>query len=264
MDSMHQPRYDGRNWDELRAVKFIPDYVEFAEGAVLIETGKTRVLCCVTLEETVPAWLAGSGRGWLTAEYNMLPGSTAPRKPRAGIKPDGRSIEIQRLIGRSLRTCLRLEKLGERTLWIDCDVLQADGGTRTASITGGCVAAAIAFNRLMGEGKLRDFPMKKLVAAVSAGVFEGEAILDLNYPEDKDAAVDFNVVMTESLEFVEVQGSGEEAVFTADQMNAMLSLASKGISELISKQKEAILTADLAAPADLSSLVASFTPGMGR
>jgi ribonuclease PH len=261
-------RPDGRAFDELRPISFLPNVAPHATGSVLVSFGNTRVICSATVEEDVPRWMKAQRveGGWLTAEYAMLPYSTLDRKQRdiAKGRLDGRSSEIQRLIGRALRAVVDLKKLGARTLWIDCDVLQADGGTRTASITGGCVAAAIAFNRLMGEGKLRDFPMKKLVAAVSAGVFEGEAILDLNYPEDKDAAVDFNVVMTESLEFVEVQGSGEEAVFTADQMNAMLSLASKGISELISKQKEAILTADRAAPADLSSLVASFTPGMGR
>ena len=193
----------------------------------------------------------------------MLPYSTHERKARdiTRGKIDGRSSEIQRLIGRALRAVVDLGKIGQRTVWIDCDVLQADGGTRTASISGACVAMAIAFNKLMGEGKLRDFPIRKLVAAVSAGVYQDQCVLDLNYPEDKDASVDFNVVMTESLEFVEIQGSGEEAVFTGDQMGAMLELSRKGIAEIISKQKLAILTADRAAPADLSSLAAAFGQG---
>jgi ribonuclease PH len=198
--------------------------------------------------------------GWVSAEDSMLPYSTHDRKQRdvnRG-KLDGRSSEIQRLIGRSLRAVIDLKKLGKRTIWIDCDVLQADGGTRTASITGGCVAAAIAINRLMSQGKLKDFPLKKLVAAVSAGIYRGEAILDLNYPEDRDAAVDFNVVMTESGEYVELQGSGEEDVFTSEQMAAMLDLSRQGIAQLVNLQKEAILAADKATGADLEGLAAAF------
>ena len=190
----------------------------------------------------------------------MLPYSTHDRKQRdinRG-KLDGRSSEIQRLIGRSLRAVIDLKKLGKRTIWIDCDVLQADGGTRTASITGGCVSAAIAINRLVSQGKLKDFPLKKLVAAVSAGIYKGEAILDLNYPEDRDAAVDFNVVMTEAGEYVELQGSGEEDIFTSEQMNAMLDLSSKGIAKLIELQKEAIIAADKATDSDLEGLAAAF------
>jgi len=198
--------------------------------------------------------------GWLTAEYAMLPYSTLDRKHRdiTRGKLDGRSSEIQRLIGRALRTAVDLKKVGSRTIWVDCDVLQADGGTRTAAITGGCVAVAIALNRLFAQGKLRDFPLKKLVAAVSAGIFENEAVLDLNYPEDRDAEVDFNVVMTEAGEFVELQGSGEEAVFTGDQMNDMLGLARKGITELVALQKAAILDADRASQADLAALAGAF------
>ena len=198
--------------------------------------------------------------GWVSAEYSMLPYSTHDRKQRdinRG-KLDGRSSEIQRLIGRSLRAVIDLKKLGKRTIWIDCDVLQADGGTRTASITGGCVAAAIAINGLMSQGKLNDFPLKKLVAAVSAGIYKGEAILDLNYPEDRDAAVDFNVVMTESGEYVELQGSGEEDVFTSEQMTAMMDLAREGVTRLIELQKEAIIAADKATGADLEGLAAAF------
>ena len=233
-----------------------------ATGSVLVSFGDTRVICAATIEEDVPRWMRAQRveGGWLTAEYSMLPYSTLERKQRdiSRGKIDGRSSEIQRLIGRALRAVVDLKKIGQRTVWIDCDVLQADGGTRTASITGGCVAMAIAFNKLFAEGKLKDFPIRKLVAAVSAGVYQGEPVLDLNYPEDKDAAVDFNVVMTETLEFVEVQGSGEEAVFSSDEMTAMLDLSRKGISEIISMQKAAILTADRAAPADLASLAAAF------
>ena len=198
--------------------------------------------------------------GWVTAEYSMLPYSTHDRKARdiSRGKLDGRSSEIQRLIGRSLRAVVDLKKLGQRTVWVDCDVLQADGGTRTASITGGCVAMAIALNRLMGAGKLNDFPLKQLVAAISTGVYQGEPVLDLNYPEDRDATVDFNAVMTERGEFVEVQGSGEEAVFTSEEMTSMLDLAKKGTSELFTLQKAAILEADRPDGDALASLAGSF------
>ena len=255
-------RPDGRQADQLRPISFVPNVAPHATGSVLVSFGDTRVICAATIEEDVPRWMRAQRveGGWLTAEYSMLPYSTLERKPRdiSRGKLDGRSSEIQRLIGRALRSVIDLKKIGQRTIWIDCDVLQADGGTRTASITGGCVAAAIALNKLMAAGKLRDFPMKKLVAAVSAGVYQGNPVLDLNYVEDKDASVDFNVVMTETAEFVEVQGSGEEAVFSAEEMTAMLELSKKGIADLISLQKAAILTADRAAPADLSSLMASF------
>ena len=255
-------RPDGRKNDELRPISFIPNVAPNATGSVLVSFGETRVICSATIEEDVPRWMRVQKveGGWLTAEYSMLPYSTLDRKQRdiTRGKIDGRSSEIQRLIGRSLRAVVDLKKIGQRTVWIDCDVLQADGGTRTASITGGCVAMAIAFNKLFAAGKLKDFPIRKLVAAVSAGVYQGEPVLDLNYPEDKDATVDFNVVMTETNEFVEVQGSGEEAVFTSDEMTAMLELSRKGIADIVSKQKAAILTADRAAPADLASLAAAF------
>lgn len=261
-------RPDGRQPDELRPISFIPHVAANATGSVLVSFGDTRVICSATIEEDVPRWMRAQRveGGWLTAEYSMLPYSTLDRKPRdiSRGKLDGRSSEIQRLIGRSLRAVVDLQKIGQRTVWIDCDVLQADGGTRTASITGGCVAMAIAFNRLFAEGKLKDFPIKKLVAAVSAGVCDGQPVLDLNYLEDKDATVDFNVVMTETLEFVELQGSGEEAVFSGDEMSAMLDLSRKGITDIISKQKAAILTADRAAPADLASLAASFGGPLSR
>ena len=255
-------RPDGRQPDQLRPISFIPNVAPHATGSVLVSFGDTRVICTATIEDDVPRWMRAQKveGGWLTAEYSMLPYSTLERKPRdiSRGKIDGRSSEIQRLIGRSLRAVVDLKKVGQRTIWIDCDVLQADGGTRTAAITGGCVAMAIAFNKLMNEGKLKDFPIRKLVAAVSAGIHEGAAVLDLNYVEDKGATVDFNVVMTETLEFVEVQGSGEEAVFSGDQMSAMLDLCRKGVNEIVSLQKAAILTADKAAPADLSSLMAAF------
>jgi ribonuclease PH len=255
-------RPDGRQNDQLRPISFVPNVAPYATGSVLVSFGDTRVICSATIEDDVPRWMRAQRveGGWLTAEYSMLPYSTLERKPRdiSRGKLDGRSSEIQRLIGRSLRSCIDLKKIGQRTVWIDCDVLQADGGTRTASITGGCVAMAIAFNKLFAAGKLKQFPAVKLVAAVSAGVYQGVPVLDLNYPEDKEASVDFNVVMTETSEFVEIQGSGEEAVFTGEEMSAMLELSRKGISEIISMQKAAILTADRAAPADLASLAAAF------
>ena len=255
-------RPDGRQPDQLRPISFIPNVAPHATGSVLVSFGNTRVICSATIEEDVPRWMRAQKveGGWLTAEYSMLPYSTLERKPRdiSRGKLDGRSSEIQRLIGRSLRAVVDLKKVGQRTIWIDCDVLQADGGTRTAAISGGCVAMAIAFNKLMNLGKLKDFPIRKLVAAVSAGIHEGTPVLDLNYVEDKGATVDFNIVMTEAQEFVEVQGSGEEAVFTGEQMTAMLDLCRKGVDEIVSLQKAAILTADKAAPADLSSLMAAF------
>jgi ribonuclease PH len=255
-------RPDGRQIDQLREISFVPNVAPHATGSVLVSFGDTRVICAATIEDDVPRWMRSQRveGGWLTAEYSMLPYSTLDRKARdiSRGKLDGRSSEIQRLIGRALRAVIDLKKLGQRTVWIDCDVLQADGGTRTASITGGCVAAAIAFNKLMAAGKIKDFPMKKLVAAVSAGVFEGTPVLDLNYLEDKAASVDFNVVMTETSEFVEIQGSGEEAVFSSEEMTAMLDLSRKGIAELISKQKMAIINADRAEPVDLTSLTAAF------
>ena len=255
-------RPDGRQPDQLRPISFIPNVAPHATGSVLVSFGDTRVICSATIEEDVPRWMRAQKveGGWLTAEYSMLPYSTLERKPRdiSRGKLDGRSSEIQRLIGRSLRAVVDLKKVGQRTIWIDCDVLQADGGTRTAAISGGCVAMAIAFNKLMNLGKLKDFPIRKLVAAVSAGIHEGMPVLDLNYVEDKGATVDFNIVMTETQEFVEVQGSGEEAVFTGEQMTAMLDLCRKGVDEIVSLQKAAILTADKVAPADLSSLIAAF------
>lgn len=251
-------RPDGRTPDQLRPISFLPNVAPNASGSVLVSFGNTRVICAATIEEDVPRWMRAQKvkGGWLTAEYSMLPYSTHDRKSRdiSRGKLDGRSSEIQRLIGRSLRAVVDLKKLGQRTIWVDCDVLQADGGTRTASITGGCVAVAIALNRLIGTGGLTEFPLRKLIAAVSAGVYQEVPVLDLNYPEDRDATVDFNVVMTEDLEFVELQGSGEESVFSHQEMNAMLELSKNGIQEITGLQRKAILDADAVDPNTLASL----------
>ena len=261
------PRPDTRQPDALRPISFVPHVAPHATGSVLVSFGDTRVICTATVEDDVPRWMRAQkvAGGWLTAEYSMLPYSTLERKSRdiSRGRLDGRSSEIQRLIGRSLRAAVDLKKIGQRTVWVDCDVLQADGGTRTASISGACVAMAIAFNRMLNEGTLKDFPIKSLVAAVSAGVYQGEPVLDLNYLEDKDASVDFNVVMTETGRFVEIQGSGEEAVFSQEEMNAMLTLSRKGIDEIVTLQKTAIITADRAGPTDIASLTAAFTPKQG-
>jgi ribonuclease PH len=251
-------RPDGRAPDELRPISFQPNVAPHADGSVLVSFGNTRVICAATIDNDVPRWMKYQKvpGGWVTAEYSMLPYSTHDRKARdiSRGKLDGRSSEIQRLIGRALRAVTDLKKLGQRTIWVDCDVLQADGGTRTASITGGCVALAIALNRLIGSGGITDFPLNKLIAAVSAGVYDSTPILDLNYPEDKDAAVDFNVVMTEDMEFVELQGSGEENVFSHQEMSTMLELSEKGIKELVGLQRKAIVDADAVGATDLSSL----------
>lgn len=255
-------RTDGRQEDQLRPISFITDVAPNANASVLVSFGKTRVICAVTIEDDVPRWMKYQkvDGGWLTAEYSMLPYSTLDRKQRdiAKGKLDGRSSEIQRLIGRSLRAAIDLKKLGSRTIWIDCDVLQADGGTRTASITGASVALAIAVNRLIAEGKLRQNPLKKLVAAISVGILAETSLLDLCYVEDKDAAVDMNLVMTDAGEYVEVQGTGEEAVFTADQMNDLLALGRKGINELIELQKIAIAEADKPSGDSLADLASLF------
>jgi len=237
-------RFDGRVPAQLRPISFTPGIAPHATGSVLVAFGDTRVICSAMIEEGVPRWMKEQQvtGGWITAEYSMLPYSTLQRKQRDSAKGklDGRSVEIQRLIGRSLRAAIDLEALGSRTLWIDCDVLQADGGTRTASITGGCVAAALACKKLLEEKKLTKFPIKKLVAAVSVGVVNNEALLDLNYVEDKDASVDFNLVLTEDLQFVEIQGSGEESTFSQEQFDAMLVLGKQGVAELIALQRAAI------------------------
>ena len=236
-------REDQRAANVLRPYRFVPDVAPQALASVLVSSGRTQVICAVSHDDSQPQWkkIQGIPGGWVTAEYSMLPYCTFPRKKRnANGKVDGRSVEIQRLIGRSLRSVVDMEALGERTLWVDCDVLCADGGTRTASITGSAAALAIAMQRLMQQGVLETNPMRQLVAAVSVGKLQGEPLLDLCYVEDRDAEVDMNVVMTERGEYVEVQGSGEEAVFAAAEMNEMLGLASVGIRELIAAQRRVI------------------------
>jgi ribonuclease PH len=239
-------RIDGRSGDELRPVAFDLGIAPYAGGSVLVAMGNTRVICGVTIEENVPRWMKEQGvtGGWLSAEYSMQ-----PRKPRdiAKGRIDGRSMEIQRLIGRSLRAVVDLEKLGPRTVWVDCDVLQADGGTRTAAITGASLAVAMACRKLAKEKKIDVPPVRKLVAAVSAGVLGGQAIVDLNYEEDKLVTVDFNLVATEDGEFVEVQGSGEEATFAQSQLDEMLALGRKGIAELVAAQR-AVLARIMVSP----------------
>ena len=230
------PRADGRLSDQLRKITFEPNIAPYATGSVLVSFGLTRVICGATIEANVPTWMKQQKvpGGWLTAEYSMLPYSTLDRKQRDSSrgKVDGRTIEIQRLIGRSLRAVIDLQKLGQNTLWLDCDVLQADGGTRTAAITGAYVAARLAVQKLLDARKLVENPLTDSVAAVSAGVFGGRELLDLAYVEDKDAEVDFNIVMTGRGQFVEVQGSGEEATFSQEQLTRLLTLAQKGLKEI--------------------------------
>jgi ribonuclease PH len=237
-------RSDGRLPDQLRPISFQPGFAPHSTGSVLVSTGNTRVICSAMIEESVPRWMKEQKvtGGWLTAEYSMLPYSTQQRKPRDISKGrlDGRSVEIQRLIGRSLRAVVDLEALGPRTLCIDCDVLQADGGTRTASITGACVAAVLACRALVTAKLLTAVPIRKLVAAVSVGIYEGQPLLDINYVEDKDASVDMNLVVTEDGQFVEVQGSGEESTFSEAEFAAMLAVGRKGIAELIAAQRAAL------------------------
>ncbi|HIE16954.1 MAG TPA: ribonuclease PH [Dehalococcoidia bacterium] len=235
-------RVDGRANDELRAVHVILGYQEFAEGSALIELGRTRVLCAVSVEDRVPAFLKGGGSGWITAEYAMLPRSTITRTPRSAFsdRTTGRNQEIQRLIGRSLRAVVDLAALGERTLIVDCDVLQADGGTRTAAITGGYLALFQALHNLRKRGLLSVNPLKGAVAATSVGIVDREQLLDLCYEEDYRAAVDFNVVMTDKGEFVEIQGTAEGKPFSKETIDALLTLAEKGINQLFQVQKEAL------------------------
>jgi len=235
-------RSNNRSSDQLREITFQKGIAPQASGSVLISFGRTQVLCAASIEEGVPRWMKDQGvtGGWLTAEYSMLPYSTTPRKQRDSSrgKIDGRSTEIQRLIGRSLRAGIDLEALGSRTLWVDCDVLQADGGTRTAAITGASVAIALACNKLVAEGKLAKTPVCRWIAAVSVGVLASEVLLDLDYAEDRDAEVDLNLVMTGGLEFIELQASGEENVFSDQQLSLMLDYGRRGIAKLISLQEE--------------------------
>lgn len=232
-------RCDNRAPDQMRPVTITPDYLPTAEGSALIEVGNTRVICTASIEEIVPQFLRNTGRGWISAEYGMLPRSTLTRSPREAArgKVGGRTHEIQRLIGRSLRAVTKMEKLGERTILVDCDVLQADGGTRTAAITGGFVALGLAIEKLVQAGTLSSSPLKDLVAAVSVGIVEGEVLLDLCYEEDSRADVDMNLVMTGSGKFVEVQASAEREAFDDDQLAEMMRLAGKGLELMLTKQK---------------------------
>ena len=235
-------RHDGRRPDQLRAVSIEPNYLDHAEGSAMVRFGNTWVLCTVSMEDRVPQFLRGTGGGWVTAEYGMLPRSTNTRTEREAARgrQSGRSQEIQRLIGRALRSVTNLDLLGERTFTVDCDVIRADGGTRTASITGSCVALAQALQRLVKEGVVASLPMTGLVGAVSVGVVEGAGVLDLDYPEDSSAEVDFNVVMTDDGRFVEVQGTAEGAAFDRAMMDRLIDLAAGGIRELNVMQRAAL------------------------
>jgi ribonuclease PH len=235
-------RVDGRQPENLRPVRITRNYTKHAEGSVLIEVGDTKVICTASVEDRPPQFLKGTGKGWVTAEYGMLPRATGVRTQRESTrgKVGGRTFEIQRLIGRSLRAVVDLAALGERTIWLDCDVIQADGGTRTASITGAFVAMADAMNKLREQGAISRMPITDFIAATSAGRLAGEIMLDLCYEEDSAAEVDMNIVMTGAGRFVEVQGTGEEATFTRLEMDLMINLAERGISDLISCQKEAL------------------------
>jgi len=239
---MNMQRPSKRENNQLRDVKITRNYTIHAEGSVLIECGNTKVLCNASVEERVPAWLRGKGRGWVTAEYGMLPRSTGSRMRREASsgKQGGRTLEIQRLIARSLRAVVNLEALGERIITVDCDVIQADGGTRTASITGAYVAMFDAVNTMMAAGTLKKNPIFGEIAAVSVGVYQGEAVLDLDYPEDSNAETDMNVVMNSAGHFIEVQGTAEGHAFRRDEMNAMLDLAELGIQQLLQAQNKAI------------------------
>ncbi|MDO8749515.1 MAG: ribonuclease PH [Candidatus Omnitrophota bacterium] len=231
------PRPDGRNNEQLRKVTISRNYIKHAEGSCLIELGHTKVICTASCEETVPPFLRGSGTGWITAEYGMLPRSTHTRINREREKVSGRTFEIQRLIGRSLRSIFEVKKIGERTIKIDCDVIQADGGTRTAAITGGFIALADCLIRMKKEGSILDIPIKDYIAATSVGIYQNQFILDLAYTEDSKAQVDMNVVMTGEGKFVEVQATAEKESFSKEDMDKMLHLAKNGIEELVDIQR---------------------------
>lgn len=235
-------RPSGRSNNQLRSVNFSRGATKHAEGSVIAEFGDTRVLCTATVSQGVPRFMKGEGRGWITAEYGMLPRSTNERMNREAArgKQGGRTLEIQRLIGRSLRSAVDLEAMGEYTITIDCDVLQADGGTRTASISGACVALVDAFSFMQEKGWIKESPLLSMIAAISVGIYKGEAILDLDYPEDSNAETDMNVVMTEQGKFIEIQGTAEEAPFSQQELSSMLTLAEEGIADLINAQKSAL------------------------
>ncbi len=238
-------RPSGRTHDQMRDVRITRHFTKHAEGSVLVEFGDTKVICTASVDTSVPPFLRGKGQGWVTAEYGMLPRSTGSRMIREAAKgkQQGRTVEISRLIGRSLRAAVDLEALGENTITIDCDVIQADGGTRTASITGACVALADAIAWLKGKGKIKGEPLKQMIAAVSVGIYNGDAVLDLDYAEDSSAETDLNVIMTEKGGFVEIQGTAEGEAFTPDELTAMLALAQKAITELSTAQKAALADA---------------------
>ncbi len=239
---MPAARPSGRRSDELRPITIERDYTRHAEGSVLVSVGETRVICTASVEAGVPRFLRGKGSGWLTAEYGMLPRSTGSRMDREATrgKQGGRTVEIQRLIGRSLRAAIDLDALGEYTIKIDCDVIQADGGTRTASITGACVALVDAVSAMRGDRLIKSDPLLGMVAAVSVGVYQGVPVLDLDYPEDSSAETDMNVVMTEQGGFIEVQGTAESSPFSGEHLSAMLALARQGIEQLVAAQKDAL------------------------
>lgn len=235
-------RIDGRKKEQIRNVKITRGYTKYAEGSVLIEVGETKVICTASIEDKVPPFLKGSGEGWITAEYNMLPRSTQTRKARdiARLKVDGRSMEIQRLIGRALRSVVDLKALGEKTIWIDCDVIQADGGTRTTSISGAFVALVDAVNKIHREKPFKVYPIRNFVTAISVGIVNDEKLIDLCYEEDSNAKVDMNIIMTDENEFVEIQGTGEESPFSRNDLNDLLALGEKGARQMIQCQKDAL------------------------
>lgn len=235
-------RIDGRKNTQVRSTKITRNYTKYAEGSVFIEVGDTKVICTASIENKVPPFLKGSGEGWITAEYNMLPRATGNRKPRdiSRLKIDGRTMEIQRLIGRSLRSIIDLKALGEKTIWIDCDVIQADGGTRTTSITGAFVALVDAVNHLHKQKPFKVYPIRNFVSATSVGIVGEEKVIDLCYEEDSNAKVDMNVIGTDEGEFIEVQGTGEESPFKRSELNELLDLAENGIKQMIQLQKDAL------------------------
>jgi len=233
-------RCDNRSLDQMRPLTLTPEFIRTAEGSCLIELGNTRVICTATIEDTVPGWMRNQGKGWITSEYGMLPRSTLTRTAREASrgKQGGRTHEIQRLIGRSMRAVVDMTRLGERTVWIDCDVIQADGGTRTASITGGFVAMALALQKLVASGTLKRLPLKDTVAAISVGIVDGEPMLDLCYEEDARAEVDMNYVLTGSDRFIEIQATAEHESFGDEQLAQMTVLARKGVAEMTARQRE--------------------------
>lgn len=235
-------RTDGRKNDQLRNVKITRNYTKYAEGSVLIEVGDTKVICTASIEDKVPPFLKGTGQGWITCEYNMLPRATQVRKPReiSKGKQDGRTMEIQRLIGRSLRSVIDLKALGEKTIWLDCDVIQADGGTRTSSISGAFIALVDAVNRMHRESPFKVYPIRSFVAATSVGILNQEKILDLCYIEDSNAQVDMNIVMTDEGKFIEVQGTGEESPFSRKELEELIALGEKGIKNMILIEKDSL------------------------